>query len=295
MIKIKNLKTLQAVKKSGSISEAAKILNQTQSAISHQFNILEKKLGFNLFQRKTSPIKFTYQGKILLNLAEIVLPKINKALQECMNKEKKTIRISIECHSCIQWLVKVLKKFKIQWPKIAIDFKSNMTFNPQPQLKKAKLDIIFTSEILNKNELKYIPIFDFEVKLILSPIHYLAKAKKDILPNDIALETFMIYPIPKNRLDIWRVFLKPSNIFPIFKTVDNTLLLIQMVSANMGITALPYWTVKNFEKQGLIVTKKIGKNGIRKTLYAAVLKNQKLNPIVQDFIKFTKIYTDNIN
>ena len=54
MIEIKHLKTLQALRNSGSLAGAAAALHQTQSALSHQFSDLEQRLGFRLFVRKAS-------------------------------------------------------------------------------------------------------------------------------------------------------------------------------------------------------------------------------------------------
>ncbi|WP_153071257.1 LysR family transcriptional regulator, partial [Escherichia coli] len=66
MIEIKHLKTLQALRNSGSLAGAAAALHQTQSALSHQFSDLEQRLGFRLFVRKSQPLRFTPQGEILL-------------------------------------------------------------------------------------------------------------------------------------------------------------------------------------------------------------------------------------
>ena len=65
MIEIKHLKTLQALRNSGSLAGAAAALHQTQSALSHQFSDLEQRLGFRLFVRKSQPLRFTPQGEIL--------------------------------------------------------------------------------------------------------------------------------------------------------------------------------------------------------------------------------------
>lgn len=54
MIEIKHLKTLQALRNSGSLAGAAAALHQTQSALSHQFSDLEQRLGFRLFVRRAS-------------------------------------------------------------------------------------------------------------------------------------------------------------------------------------------------------------------------------------------------
>lgn len=283
MINLKHLQILQTLKNTGSINLTAIELHQTQSAISHQFNKLEKKLGFKLFIRKTNPIKFTVQGKILLQLSKEILPKIQKAIKNCKKSPLKTIKLAIECHSCIQWFTPALRKFQKKWPKIKIDFYSDMIFSPQPYLQQGELDVVLTSEVLPKSNIFYAPIFDFEVRLVLSPNHPLVKKKKKITPGDLSSEILMTYPIPRNRLDIWKLFLKPAGITPVFKNVHNTSLLIQMVSAQMGVAALPHWAVDNFEKQGLIITKKIG-NGLWKRLYAATRNGEQKEIIIKSFI-----------
>ncbi|STT51745.1 DNA-binding transcriptional regulator MetR [Klebsiella pneumoniae] len=62
MIEIKHLKTLQALRNSGSLAGAAAALHQTQSALSHQFSDLEQRLGFRLFVRKSQPAAFYASG-----------------------------------------------------------------------------------------------------------------------------------------------------------------------------------------------------------------------------------------
>lgn len=105
-----------------------------------------------------------------------------------------------------------------------------------------------------RSGLHYSPMFDFEVRLVMAPDHPLA-AKMRIAPEDLATEMLLIYPVQRARLDIWRHFLQPAGISPQLKSVDNTLLLIQMVAARMGIAALPHWVVESFERRGLVVTK----------------------------------------
>ncbi|MGU7808408.1 LysR family transcriptional regulator, partial [Escherichia coli] len=93
MIEIKHLKTLQALRNSGSLAGAAAALHQTQSALSHQFSDLEQRLGFRLFVRKSQPLRFTPQGEILLQLANQVLPQIARALQDCNEPQQTRLRL----------------------------------------------------------------------------------------------------------------------------------------------------------------------------------------------------------
>ncbi|KHS88554.1 HTH-type transcriptional regulator MetR [Pectobacterium brasiliense] len=283
MIEFKHLRTLQALRNTGSLAAAASALHQTQSALSHQFSDLEQRLGFRLFVRKSQPLRFTPQGEILLQLAEQVLPQIQQALQLCHEPHQTTLRLAIECHSCIQWLTPALDEFHQHWPQVAMDFKSGVTFDPQPALQQGELDLVMTSDIMPRSGLHYSPLFDFEVRLVLAPDHPLA-GKEKIEPEDFTAETLMIYPVQRQRLDVWRHFLQPAGISPTLKSVDNTLLLIQMVAARMGIAALPHWVVESFERQGLIVTKSLG-DGLWSRLYAAVRDGEQRQPVIDAFIR----------
>ncbi|MEQ9889261.1 HTH-type transcriptional regulator MetR [Pectobacterium zantedeschiae] len=283
MIEFKHLRTLQALRNTGSLAAAAAALHQTQSALSHQFSDLEQRLGFRLFVRKSQPLRFTPQGEILLQLAEQVLPQIQQALQACHEPHQTTLRLAIECHSCIQWLTPALDEFHQHWPQVVMDFKSGVTFDPQPALQQGELDLVMTSDIMPRSGLHYSPLFDFEVRLVLAPEHPLAQKEK-IEPEDFSAETLMIYPVQRQRLDVWRHFLQPAGISPALKSVDNTLLLIQMVAARMGIAALPHWVVESFERQGLIVTKSLG-DGLWSRLYAAVRDGEQRQPVIDAFIR----------
>ncbi|EXU74705.1 MULTISPECIES: HTH-type transcriptional regulator MetR [Erwinia] len=283
MIELKHLRTLQALRNTGSLAAAAAQLHQTQSALSHQFSDLEQRLGFRLFVRKSQPLRFTPQGDILLQLAEQVLPQIQHALQACHEPHQATLRIAIECHSCIQWLTPALNNFRQSWPQVVMDFKSGVTFDPQPALQQGDLDVVLTSDILPRSGLFYSPMFDYEVRLVLATDHPLAQIGH-ISPEDLADEVLMIYPVQRQRLDIWRHFLQPAGVSPALKSVDNTLLLIQMVSAGMGIAALPHWVVESFEHQGLVVTKTLG-GGLWSRLYAAVRDGEQRQAVLDAFIR----------
>lgn len=282
MIELKHLRTLQALRQNGSLANAATQLYLTQSALSHQLNEIEQRLGYRLYLRKSQPIRFTPQGDILLALADRVLPQIQQALQSCSAPLTNTLRLAIECHSCIQWLTPALNTFRQIYPDVQMDFKAGVTFDPQPELQQGELDLVMTSDILPRSGLHYSALFDFEVRLVLAPEHPLA-LQQQIAPESLADETLLIYPVQRQRLDVWKHFLQPAGISPALKSVDNTMLLIQMVSAQMGIAALPHWVVESAEKQGLVVTKPLAE-GLWRRLYAAVRDGEQHQPAVKAFI-----------
>ena len=108
MIEFRHLRTLVALRDTGSLVEAADSLFLTQSALSHQLKDLEDRLDCSLFYRKTKPPRFTSAGRRLLKLADEVLPMVKNAqrdISRLAGGETGRLHICIECHSCFQWLI----------------------------------------------------------------------------------------------------------------------------------------------------------------------------------------------
>ncbi|KMV29848.1 transcriptional regulator [Photobacterium swingsii] len=285
MIEIKHLRTLSVLRDTGSLTATANTLCLTQSALSHQLKDLEQRLGGQLFLRKTRPVRFTPEGDILLKLADEIFPRITKAEHALANLKEDAhgrLHMAIDCHSCFQWLMPALKEYQIHWPSVSLDFSSGFGFEPIPALTSGELDLVITSDIQPRNEVHYEPLFDFEMRLVVSPQSPLAD-KDFIEPEDILDQTMLSYPVQKNRLDVVRHFLQPANIEPKrWKQADNTLMLVQMVSADLGVAALPNWAIHDFSRQGLIVSKPLGK-GLWRRLYAAIRASENQRHYLQAF------------
>ncbi|WP_261903911.1 LysR substrate-binding domain-containing protein [Vibrio fortis] len=285
MIELKHLRTLTTLRDSGSLTATATSLHLTQSALSHQLKDLEARVGGQLFLRKTRPVKFTSEGEILLRLADEVLPKLAKAENELASLKEDVngrLHMAIECHSCFQWLMPALKEYQVTWPSVTLDFSSGFGFEPLPALMAGELDLVITSDIQPRSEVHYEPLFDFEMRLITAINSPLAE-KEAIQPEDLFDLTMLSYPVQKQRLDVVKHFLQPAGIEPKkWKQADNTLMLVQMVSAGLGVAALPNWAISEFSRQGLIASKPLGK-GLSRRLFAAVRNSDKDKRYLQAF------------
>ncbi|MDD1823038.1 LysR substrate-binding domain-containing protein [Photobacterium sp. ZSDE20] len=285
MIELKHLRTLTTLRDSGSLTATATSLHLTQSALSHQLKDLEARIGGQLFLRKTRPVKFTSEGEILLKLADEIQPRIAKAENELASLKEDVngrLHMAIECHSCFQWLMPALKEYQVAWPSVTLDFSSGFGFEPLPALMAGELDLVITSDIQPRSEVHYEPLFDFEMRLITAINSPLAD-KTSIDPQDLSDLTMLSYPVQKQRLDVVKHFLQPAGIEPKkWKQADNTLMLVQMVSAGLGVAALPNWAISEFSRQGLIASKPLGK-GLSRRLFAAVRNSEKDKRYLQAF------------
>ncbi|MEZ9339646.1 LysR substrate-binding domain-containing protein [Vibrio splendidus] len=285
MIELKHLRTLTTLRDSGSLTATATSLHLTQSALSHQLKDLEARIGGQLFLRKTRPVKFTSEGEILLKLADEIQPRIAKAENELASLKEDVngrLHMAIECHSCFQWLMPALKEYQVAWPSVTLDFSSGFGFEPLPALMAGELDLVITSDIQPRSEVHYEPLFDFEMRLITAINSPLAE-KQSIDPQDLSDITMLSYPVQKQRLDVVKHFLQPAGVEPKkWKQADNTLMLVQMVSAGLGVAALPNWAISEFSRQGLIASKPLG-NGLSRRLFAAVRNSEKDKRYLQAF------------
>ncbi|WP_422409453.1 MULTISPECIES: LysR family transcriptional regulator [unclassified Endozoicomonas] len=287
-LELRHLKTLLALKQTGSLVEAARSLHLTQSALSHQIKELEARIGMELFIRKTRPPRFTSAGLRILQLADELLPQLRHAEQDLFRLaggESGRLNIAIECHSCYQWLMPTIDAYRQQWPEVEMDFATGFNFAPLPALSRGELDLVVTSDPIGVPGLTYISLFRYEMLLALSRQHYLLK-KEWIEPADLEAETLIIYPIDHNRLDIFNRFLDPDDIEPSqVRTVELTLMMLQLVASQRGVCALPNWALAEYLEKDHVAARKLGSGGLWSTLYAGIRVEQKEQPYIADFLE----------
>ncbi len=293
MIEIRHLKTLIALRETGSLVEAAERLFLTQSALSHQLKELESRLECELFIRKSRPLRFSEAGKRILQLADEVIAKVAEAerdVKKLVHGEAGRLYMAIECHSCFNWLMPTIDVYRNQWPGIELDFSGGFTFEPLPALAQGDIDLVITSDPQAIKGVEYVPLFGYEMQIALANNHALIE-KQFLQPQDLVDQTLITYPVARNRLDIFKQFLEPANLEPkAVRTSELTLMMVQLVASGRGVCALPNWVLAEYVSQGLISVRSAGAKGIWPTLYAAIRDEQVQAPFVQDFLQLAKAH-----
>lgn len=132
-LEFRHLKTLLALKETGSVSLAAKHVYLTQSALSHQIKLIEEQFGLPLFERKSNPLRFTSAGERLIRLANEVMPKVIDAerdLARVKHGDAGQLRIAVECHTCFDWLMPAMDEFRQHWGLVELDIVSGFQLIP---------------------------------------------------------------------------------------------------------------------------------------------------------------------
>ena len=272
IIELRHLKTLLALEETGSVSLAAKRVFLTQSALSHQIRMLENHYGAPLFERKSTPLRFTPVGERLLRLAHDLLPQVTDAerdLARIIEGEAGELRIAVECHTCFDWLMPAMGEFRPIWPQIELDIVSGFQADPIGLLLQHRADLAIVSEAEKQNGISFQPLFAHEMVGICAPDHPLA-AKNVWTAEDFIGETLITYPVPDEMLDLPKKILIPKNINPPRRHSELTIAIIQLVASRRGIAALPYWTVMPYLEKGYVVHRQITDDGLQSKLYAAI-------------------------
>ncbi len=290
-IEMRHLRTLVALRETGSLVEASERVFLTQSALSHQIKELEGRLGCSLFLRKTRPVRFTSAGNRLLQLADEVLPRLHNAeldLDRFAGGQSGRIIMAIECHSCFEWLLPAIDAYRNEWSDVELDISSGFHFAPFPALARGDLDLVITADPLDEPSITYFPIFSYEAQLAVAKRHPLVE-KPWAEPRDLADEVVITYPVDRERLDLFSGFLEPAGVEPArVRHAELTTMIVQLVASGRGVTCLPNWALHEYLQNDYVVVRSLGEEGVWPTLYAAVRKDQADAPFMKAFIDVAK-------
>lgn len=289
-LELRHLKTLIALKETGSVSLAAKRVYLTQSALSHQIKLLEEQYQLPLFERKSHPLRFTAAGERLIKLANEILPKVmetERALSRIKQGEAGELKIAVECHTCFDWLMPAMDNFRQHWPLVELDIVSGFHTDAIGLLLSHRADWAVVSEIEETPGIIHKPLFSYEMVGLCAKDHPLAR-KEVWQAEDFVEQTLITYPVPDDMLDLLRKVLHPKGINPSRRTSELTIAIIQLVASKRGVATLPFWAVKPYLDRGYVVARKITDEGLYSDLYGAFRETDNDVAFIDDFYEIIK-------
>jgi LysR family transcriptional regulator for metE and metH len=289
-LEIRHLRLVAAIAELGSVTRAGNRLHLTQSALSHQLRDAEEQLGTPLFDRKNGKMTLTTAGERLLQSARSVLAELERAqveIQEGRPGARGLIRLSTQCYTAYHWLPSRLKLFQEKFPAVDFQLSVDATSNPFAALLDGKLDVALAFEPIRNRKIRYTPLFEDELLVIVARGHRLA-GKKYAAAEDLADENIIIYP-PKEESTVLIEVLAPAGLSP--RRVQEVMLtevIIDMVRAGMGIATQPRWAVAPHLSSGEVIGLPLTSQGFYRTWSAAQLRDNHAPLYLQEFIRMLR-------
>ena len=282
---IRHLKMIQEVAKQGNLTKAAEQLYLSQSALSHQLKDIEAYFKTQIFIRQKKQMLLTNTGKIILEASENILAELEATkhkIQFLTDKNAGEIRISTECYTSYHWLSAFLSEFKTVYPKVGIHINADATYNSVKALIENKIDIGIVEDNLNA-KLNYTPLFRDEFVAVVPNDHPMAELRW-VEPENFYEEEYIMYNIPDEISTVFKFLFRKSRPKKVYK-IALTEAIIQMVKAGIGVAVLPHWIVAPHIEAGELTAVPITRKGMKRTWYAATLKNKELPPYMNVFVK----------
>ncbi|MGB0333820.1 MAG: LysR family transcriptional regulator [Opitutales bacterium] len=283
-----HLEIIHAIHHHGSMTAAAKALHLTQSALSHSMRKLEDQLSIKLWHREGRKLIPTQAGTHLLNAASRLIPQFlntEEQIQQFARGERGTLRIGMECHPCYRWLHRITTPYLREWPMVDLDVRQAFQFGAVGALFAHEIDILVTPDPYHKKGLSFESVFDYEQVLVVASDHKLADSDY-VIPRHLGDELLFTFPVPQDRLDIYKHFLTPAGrSVRRQKIVETTDIMLQMVACGRGVAALPRWLVEEHMKEYSIQPIRLGKKGLAKKIFLGIRDDRHQVDYLQDFME----------
>lgn len=288
-MEIRHLRLIKAIVEEGSITKAIDKLHLTQSALSHQLKEAEYQLGTKIFERLNKKMVLTKAGEKLYRTANEVLDKLletESEIRQLVHGEFGEIRISTECYSGYRWLPSLMKQFHSLYPNIELKIVLEATHYPIQKLLDNEIDIAVTSDPEKNNKLEYIELFQDEM-LALVPEGHAWADRKFVTAEDFAIENLIIHSLPMETVTVHQFVLKPAGVSPKkVIVVPLTEAAVEMVKADMGVMAMAKWALRPYLQNHGLKAIKIGKSGLKRKHFLAILKRPQRPAYFTHFLEF---------
>lgn len=143
-MKLSQLRNLVAVAEAGSIRQAARNLNISQSAVTKSVQQLESRLGVELLHRASHGVTLTAAGEVLVNRAKIVNAELRQARNDIESVQGGTsgeIRVCASPAVMLGLLPKAVTEFKRTRPKVRFQIEEGLYPDVLPAIRKGEIDL----------------------------------------------------------------------------------------------------------------------------------------------------------
>lgn len=180
-MELRHLRYFDAIAETQNFTRAAERLHVTQSTLSHQIRQLEEELGLVLFDRSHKKVALTEAGEMLRTHVLPALQQIDRGLQALSHPAEAVsgeIRIAAT-HSFNTRLVPLcVSSFLSYHPGVRVSVEELSASLIAKRLVSGHLELGVSYRPEERSELWFEPLYNEELKLVVSDRHPLAKRRR---------------------------------------------------------------------------------------------------------------------
>ena len=235
-MELSDLQVFKAVIAAGGVARAGEALHRAQSSVSARIQVLEEKLGVELFQREGRKMHLSPSGRILASYADRLLDLASEATSAVrMDRPTGVLRLGAMESTAAVRLPEPLGRFHECYPEVALELYSGDPQQLTRQVLDGELDAALIAEPITDRRLASTVIYNEELVIVAESKHATISA-----PRDLSSTTILAFHqgCPhRKRLEDWfaRGHVTPGRIVE----VASYNLILGCVAVGMGIALLP--------------------------------------------------------
>lgn len=279
-MELKDLHIFLKVAEFENISRAAKELSYVQSNVTARIQRLEEELGTELFHRHNRGITLTPEGKQLLVYADkisLLMSDMKKAFQ---NKDMPAGKLQIGSVETVIKLPIILSAYNRKYTDVDLSLTTGVTEHLIEEVLHYRLDGAFVTAQGDKihPELEQYEVFEENLVLITEA--------KEMELEEIKKRSFLVFNRGcgyRAKLEEWLRDEQASTAR--FMEMGTLETILGSVYSGLGVSFVPYSTVRNHLEQGLIHSHEVPKQYSRIRTVFVRKKDAFLTATVEKFIE----------
>lgn len=253
-LSIKQVRYFIATADSGQVSQAAMVLNVSQSAVTTAIKQLEDNLGVSLFRRLASGVVLTAEGARFLTHARNVMAAVNSAERAPLTEDTAlagVVRVGVTYTVLGYFLPRLYARFARTYPKIRVELHELPRDQLEERLNDGSLDmaVMLVSNLRDKAHLAFETLVRSRRRLWLPAEHPLLSVETITL-EDVAREPYVMLTVDEASETAGRywqqVGLSPQVIF----TTSSVEAVRSFVADGIGVTVLSDMVYRPWSLEG---------------------------------------------
>jgi DNA-binding transcriptional LysR family regulator len=253
-MEIAQLRALLALKESGSLTIAAKRIEQSTSATFCQIHQLEQEVGKKLYQQIGKKLRLTDAGELMVRDASVIVEMHDDAVssvKQAGGLNRRLVRIGCGPHSSVTVIPNLLRALHAAYPNIDLRLITSDDEILLHDLRIGILDALFLSLPASTAEFIEEPLWSYETVLVMPPDTSWDRKGAGFL-NARRLP-FILYRRATVTDLPFQQFCQDFAVKPDVVIENNQLDSIKkLVSLGLGFSLLPEWSVVDEQRKGLL-------------------------------------------
>lgn len=183
----------RAVMQAGGVSNAARLLNTSQPAVSYQLRMLEEALGFALFERVRGRLVPTHEGRALsveVNRHFVGMEEIARAAAHLRGQEVNQLNVGALPALAFTVMPKVVARFLESFPSVKVSLQTVSSPAIKDAVATGQLDVGFVA-----SEVETVGVrsseFTSQNAVAVVPVGHRLAAKSWLEPKDLKEQPFI--------------------------------------------------------------------------------------------------------